>query len=172
MDKKTEALLGVCEEAIKLSEEEVNSVDDQEELERAIGTAYTLNVMIGQLEKRRTTTNTAAQKKVRQHTTWFKPMIDRLTAHKTLLRDLIFDWMAPGGKIGNLAVEDVRAFGVNGVGNASLAEIITYDINLAVLVKNHPELVQADMSAIKKAYAAGEKPKGTKPVKAYQLRIN
>jgi hypothetical protein len=172
MDKKTEQLLKVCELAVEVAEDKINSVDSADELAGAIGVAYSLNGMIGQLEKRRTDTNAASQKKVREHTTWFKPMITRLEAHKNKLRALILEWMAPDGKIGNLAVEDVRAFGLDGVGNASLVEITTYEIDLPKLVKAHPELVQADMAAIKKAYAAGEKPTGTKPAKTFQLRIN
>lgn len=170
MDKKTETLLVEAENVV-IGAEELASVDSTEEAAKAIAWAYQLKHEADKLENQRKAKNAAAQRKIREHGTWFKPMLDRIENRRTVLRGLIKEWLAPGGDIGNQAIEDVRAYGADGVGNASLVDATTYEVDLPILVKHHPELVKPDMAAIAKAYKNGQQPKGTKPKKDYTLRI-
>lgn len=170
MDKRTETLL-VEAEAVAVLAEKAETVDNDEELALAIGHAYLLSRTIGGLEKRRTETNSASQKKIREHTTWFKPMITRLDSQKTILRTLIKNWLAPNDDIGNQSVEDIRAYGSAGCGNAALSEVVELKIDLKKLVAAHPDLVQPDTTAIKKRLLLGETIAGVSSKKSYQLRI-
>ena len=170
MDNKTQETLTEAEAAV-VAAEELTSVDSTEEAAKAIAWAYELKRQTDALEDRRKFKNKGAQAKIREHGTWFSPMLKRVEAQRELLRGLILEWMAPGGDIGNQAVEDVRAFGEDGKGNAALVDATTYEVDLPTLVKHHPELVQADMTKIRKAFANGESPKGVTPKKAFTLRI-
>ncbi len=170
MDKISQTLLTEAEASAESAEQQTE-VDSGSDLATAISHSYTLARLITQLNERRTAKNRSAQKVVHKHSSWFKPMIDRLEKQRDYLRGRILEHLAPGGKLGNRTVDEVREWGVDGTGSASLAETIDYDVDLAVLLEHHPELLTADMTAIRKAAKSGELPKGVTAKKSYQLRI-
>lgn len=170
MDKKTEQLL-LEAEGLALIAEKIKPVKNDATLMTSIASAYTTSRMIDVLTKARTAKNASYQKKVKEHSSWFKPMIDRLEKAKVKLRDEVNRTLNPTGDLGNMSVEEVRAYGTDGVGTASYAEITEYDFDLVVIAELCPHLLKVDEKAVAKLIKEGNLPQGVTPKTGYQLRI-
>jgi len=170
VDKKTQAIL-LEAEGMALEAEATKPIEDDETLSEAIKQAFEASRMVDVLTKARTAKNASYQKKVREHSGWYKPMIDRLERNKETLRDIVRRHMNPTGDLGNQNVEEVRAYGSGGVGTASFAEIVEYKYDLVKLAELHPHLLKVDEKAIAKLAKEGCLPQGVIPKRGYQLRI-
>lgn len=170
MDKKTQKLLLEAEGAALLAEG-IKTVDDEATLSQAIARAYEVSRHITFLTTARTIKNASYQKKVREHTAWFKPLIERLERAKERLRDTIRKNMNPTGDLGNMLPEEVRAYGTDGVGTASFSGITEYEYDLVKLAMLNPQLLKVDEKAVAKLIKEGNLPQGVTPKDAFQLRI-
>lgn len=170
MDKKTEKMLLEAEGAALLAEG-TEPIEDDKTLAAAIAQAFETNRQIDLLTKARTAKNASAQKKVKEHSAWFKPMIERLEKSKKLLRYAINKHMMPSGDLGNLVIEELRAYGTRGVGTASYSDVPVYEYDLPVLAELHPHLLKVDETALNKLIKEGSMPQGVTPKRGFQLRI-
>lgn len=170
MDKKTEQIL-LEAEALAKAAEGTKPIEDSATLGDAIQQALRLSRCIDLLTKARTAKNASYQKKVREHTGWFKPMLDRLALRKQSLRGEIDHHMNPTGNLGNQLPEEVAAYGTDGEGTASYSRQTEYDYDMLKLAKAHPELLSVDSAAVTKMIKAGKMPLGVTPKDAFQLRI-
>ncbi|TFH54281.1 MAG: hypothetical protein E4G89_00330 [Methanothrix sp.] len=170
MDKKSQKLMLEAENVISVAEQ-TKPIAGALTLSQAITQAFQASRMIKQLTRLRTERNEAAQKKVRETTAIYKPMIDSLEELNEKLRLDILTYLNPTGDLGNQIPEEVRSYGANGIGTASFAETSTFDCDLAVLMEQHPELLVADEKAIAKLIKAGTVPKGVTVKTSYVLRV-
>ena len=170
MDKKTQKLLLDAEGQALLAEGTM-PIDDAASLAKAIAQAFETNRQIDLLTKARTAKNASYQKKVREHTAWFKPMLDRLALSKKRLRAEVDLHLNPTGDMGNKNPEEVRAYGTEGVGTATYADIPVYEYDLQLLAELNPQLLSVDETAVKKLIADGNLPQGVTPKRGFQLRI-
>jgi len=172
MDKQTEALLIESEHEVIEAEAVVkHGIASDDDLARAIAHCYIVGKDVAKLEARRKEKNAKPQEAIRKNTAIFKPLSDRADNAKAELRLQIFEYLAPGGQLGNMQPEDVKSFGENGLGVASLASIQDYEYDLVTIAKHHPELLKVDRKAVEAMFKAGNAPKGVTPIPGLQLRI-